>query len=329
MGAGHGKWAVDVIEAAYRPAADDEAWLTGLLEAARPDLDQGFGAVAMQFDVDASGQSSFGKFVALDCPPRWREAFTATLADPTGEWPRAILQTGPCTTGGRAWAIARGHRERIQAALGLIGAKDAMAVMAVDPGGVAVALNAPRANLERVPRAARQRWARLAAHLAAGRRLRALGAAASLDDAEAIFDPRGKLQHAAEPATSPSARAALRDAAAAVVRASSQLRRRDPDAAVALWQALFAGRWSLLDHFDSDGKRFLVARKNDPAAPQPALLTLRERQVACYAAVGHSNKLIAYELGLSPSTVATHLSAAARKLGVASRVALIRALSGG
>ena len=49
----------------------------------------------------------------------------------------------------------------------------------------------------------------------------------------------------------------------------------------------------------------------------------RERVVAEHAALGKSNKLIAYELGIAESTVATHLSAVRRKVGARSRVELI------
>ena len=41
--------------------------------------------------------------------------------------------------------------------------------------------------------------------------------------------------------------------------------------------------------------------------------------------MGHSNKRIAAELGISLSTVASHLSKASAKLGVRSRVELIQA----
>jgi DNA-binding CsgD family transcriptional regulator len=44
-------------------------------------------------------------------------------------------------------------------------------------------------------------------------------------------------------------------------------------------------------------------------------LTLREREVLACANLGHSNKLIAFELGLATSTVAVHLSRARTKLG--------------
>ena len=52
-------------------------------------------------------------------------------------------------------------------------------------------------------------------------------------------------------------------------------------------------------------------------------LTVRERDIVGRAARGESNKVIAYELGLAPSTISGHLTKAAAKLGVRSRVELI------
>jgi DNA-binding NarL/FixJ family response regulator len=68
-----------------------------------------------------------------------------------------------------------------------------------------------------------------------------------------------------------------------------------------------------------------------PAAADLSALTQREREIVWYASLGHSNKLIGYELGLPASTVATHLTRVSQKLGVASRIDLIarvRAVSG-
>jgi hypothetical protein len=56
------------------------------------------------------------------------------------------------------------------------------------------------------------------------------------------------------------------------------------------------------------------AHRNDPSAPDMRGLTLRERQVLAYAKLGHPNKVIAYEFGLSLSTVTTHLARARTKL---------------
>ena len=43
-----------------------------------------------------------------------------------------------------------------------------------------------------------------------------------------------------------------------------------------------------------------------------------------FAGLGHSNKLIAYELGLSLGSVSAYLASAMRKLGFDSRVDLVR-----
>jgi DNA-binding NarL/FixJ family response regulator len=53
------------------------------------------------------------------------------------------------------------------------------------------------------------------------------------------------------------------------------------------------------------------------------MLTPRELTVVTLAAEGHSDKRIAYDLGVSKQTVATHLSRAREKLGLRNRLDLI------
>jgi DNA-binding NarL/FixJ family response regulator len=120
---------------------------------------------------------------------------------------------------------------------------------------------------------------------------------------------------------------ALRAAVVAMDRARRPGRPHADDA-LAAWQALTQGRWSLLDRFEEGGRRYLIAHRNVPAADGPDAFTPPERLVAQYASLGHSNKLIAHELGLSIGTVARHLRRASAKLGARSRVDLVRKLSG-
>jgi len=95
---------------------------------------------------------------------------------------------------------------------------------------------------------------------------------------------------------------------------------------------LVQSRWSLLDEFDRDGQCYVVARVNPLRATRPAVLTPRERQVLAYLGLDYSTKVIAYELGISDTTVRVVLSHAATKLGLRSRQALrdwaARTLSG-
>src|SRR5258706_7579778 len=144
-----------------------------------------------------------------------------------------------------------------------------------------------------------------------------------------MLTPAGKLGHAAGPARSRGARNSLAAAAQSVDRSRGRLRRADPEEAVALWRALVAGHWSLIDHFDHDGRRFLVAHRNRLIDPILSLRSLsdREQQTALLAALGHTNKLIAYDLGVSPNTAAVYLRRAAAKLGASSRVSLVQILS--
>jgi DNA-binding NarL/FixJ family response regulator len=90
----------------------------------------------------------------------------------------------------------------------------------------------------------------------------------------------------------------------AVLRTCSvALRRKDPDEALSMWRALVEGRYSLVDRFESDGKRFLVAYEIPPGLQDPRGLTGRERAVASLLALVLPDKLIAYELGLAEGTV--------------------------
>lgn len=84
------------------------------------------------------------------------------------------------------------------------------------------------------------------------------------------------------------------------------------------------GRWAIADHFEGEERRFVIAqrcRQGDGRA-----LSEREREVLALAVQGHGNKAIAYELGLTPSTVATHLRRTLAKLHLESREELIQVL---
>jgi len=172
-------------------------------------------------------------------------------------------------------------------------------------------------------------WSRVAAHVAAGLRLRRR--LKEVDNrnttTEAVLSPAGAVVHAEGPAKARGVRGILHDAVVTIERARGPMRRSDPDAAAELWRGMVDGRWSLVDRFDSDGRRFIIAYRNGVSAGGPRALTQRERQVVSYVALGHPNKLIAYALGLSVSAVGTYVAGALAKLGIASRVELVELAS--
>jgi DNA-binding CsgD family transcriptional regulator len=103
----------------------------------------------------------------------------------------------------------------------------------------------------------------------------------------------------------------------------ARLSERDGDDALSLWRAMVDGRWSLVDDFDADGKRYFVARESLRGPGMPRALTPREERTLALVCEGKSNKLIGYALGLSPSTVSSTVRSLLVKLGAEHRAEIV------
>lgn len=200
---------------------------------------------------------------------------------------------------------------------------DSLNLVAVDSGGIGLALVANRRTAALGPPSRHQRTVlgSLCAHLASAARLRRrLRAHTSLlDQSDAIVDERGKLVHLASDDAAASARRAVEQAAPQLKALRSKKARpgkADAQETLALWRALYAGRFSVLDVFTRDGKRYVVARRNEPGAPAAAKNPLSEDELKVLSlwSRGHANGQIAYELGVSGSTVAGRLASSSQKL---------------
>lgn len=329
---------IEVVERAYDLEASDRDWLKALARSARPLVDRGLGVIAYFYEARAGSPVRVPYATGVGVTRGLLAAGVGFVrATPPEIFERTFRARSGCATAsevsglGAALEANPAYRQLLHPH----GMHDYLATnVLTDPAGRGCIIGAPLPAVGATPGAVRRLWDRLAAHLAAGLRLRAelRGAAGPLEGAEAILTPGGRVEHAADAAKSRDARERLREAVRRVDRARGRLRRSDPGEALELWRGLVSGRWSLVDHFEGGGRRFVVARRNDPAVPDPRALGLRERQVVWYASLGHANKLIGYELGLSTSCVATHLSRAMAKLGVATRadlIALVRAVASG
>jgi DNA-binding CsgD family transcriptional regulator len=312
---------IEIVEAAYESFVDSSEWLRGLgqlLRKASPDV-----ATCFAFELErVEGRIRLGN--------RWTE--DPTIADQIDrtfcEAPPELLDLFYGTP-----LVARTSREVLADAAitlestllaeiyGNSGFIDTFGISAFGPYGRGVVMGMGLRDGVGPPKHEIVNWTHVAAHIAAGARLHEnLGERLAIDQADAIFSPEGRLEHLADPETNVDA---LRQGVDGIERARS--RRHSTEEALELWKGLIAGEWSLVEHFESGGRRYYAAVRNpaDRAKGKPQGLTRREAEVIAYIATGTSTKATAYALGIDEVTVRGYLGGAMTKLGVRSRTELI------
>ncbi len=320
---GGGRDLLDVIEKAYVLEGSDADWFDGIAATVRANLPfRALGVVVNGYDVSDPERPVFTRFhfAGVDwLADSWTELVKYFETDPE----RTRASYGALDEGlGLQIPVAGG--ERLAAAFRRSKIGDVYGVNGRNPSGrgcfVGIVLP-PR--FAPIGPGVRRAFARIARHLAAAHRLRQRLATLEGSDpaanADAVITSDGKIEHAVGAARSAEAREALRRSVVTLAAVRGQRRLDDPEKAIAAWKALVDARWSLVDHFERGGSKYLVAHRNDCQPAPLALLTERERQVVALAAMGHSNKSIAYDLGIATSTVGVLVSRALRRLGLRSR----------
>ena len=313
--------AIGAIEACYAPALTGEAWLGGIAEALSS-IDQGCGVRVLSLVVRE------GRAICLEgadrgsVPMDWRGLVARWEGASQGLLRAWLSPVPPVELASRRRArLPAAERSEASALLGEEHVKDALGIVAIDPTGVGVLVSVPSFHPIRLPARSIHVLGRVAAHIASAQRLRMRVAVGppTAHAVEAILDPSGRVTHAEGPARDPDLRERLVLAVRDVERARGGMRRIEPMDAAEVWKGLVDGRWSLVDQVESDGRRSILAHRNDLDLQDPLALTPRERDVLGCIALGHSNKYVAYQLGLGPSTVAEHLRRGLAKLGLHSR----------
>jgi DNA-binding CsgD family transcriptional regulator len=310
---------VGVVESLYEPRADEKDWAGAVVDSLRkafPRDDEG-GAAMVVIEHDATRRSRALPFVVgvgrsagfrlSDVDPLGRRLFDALFYSPH----LALTHTEALRFVERAEGdVLKGMHERWRNhdALGIVGHPE--------PGVIAFLarpLYAPRA----LAKHERKVLSHVALHLESAWRLRRRSEAVL-----AVVSPDGKLLHA-ERADTRTAR--LPEGVRRIESARTRQRRRDPEA-IDVWQALVGGEASLVERFDG-GKRYYVLLENAPSRRAHRALTRQEIEIVRLAARGLPVKLAAYGLGLSSARVSAALADAAAKLGLPSRLHLVRAAS--
>jgi DNA-binding CsgD family transcriptional regulator len=320
---------LNIVDAAYRMELEDAAWLAGLAEAVLPHVDDGFGVAAFEFYRPGDGLPEVVQRYHLGIPDKLEALYPTIFQTMDPEIRQRPFRMGPCITGSQMMGMRRGfldepHMKQYAQKFGMY---DSFWITAAEPSGRGCGFHAGQSRLTRASAAQVRQWGRIAAHLSTAVRLRhalkGFPSGQAGAETEAIFDPSGKLHNATGEAESKKARELLRHAVLMLEKSRGPLRTKDPEKSLEIRKARVAGRWSLIDQIEQNGERYIVARQNEPTAPGPALLSKREKEVVGYAKLGHHDKLIAYNLGISHSTVRVILGRAKAKLGVRSRKELL------
>lgn len=318
---------ISTLEAIHDLEGDHPSWFQRVNEALEPALNEGLG-VLLWGSRRHDGGSAFAARTAAGVPDGLLERLERVQAEFEARLPLVPALNTRATYGAQMRSLVGDSIcDEVFARHGLdaYGVHDLFGISAFDPDGTgagAAVVQRPGSSLGR-PRIARAR--RIASHLLSGFRLRS----AVARQREAVLSSSGKVLHAEGGAKSSRARAALADLARDIDRARGPMRRLDPEEALARWRALGAGRWTLVDSVERDGRRFVIAWHNEPGTSPEGALTAREQQVAAMAAQGMGIKDMAYALGLGPSTIGTHLGSAMRKLRVGTRAELAALLRSG
>jgi DNA-binding NarL/FixJ family response regulator len=316
---------VAAIETAYRLDLDERDWLAELLSTLLPVCERGFGVSAWTWSYDA-GALHVRNPTYLECPLDLHAAHVRAAELLSGHEIVRAHTLAACCTMSAALGLGATITETPSVREGMrpmVGAQDSLMLQGAESLHRGLVISASSRELVKVAPKTKALLSRVTAHIMAGRRLRRLlrREQAGID---AVLSAEGALLHAEPPLQSTARRHTLVSAAREIQQSRGALRHEAPDRAVALWRGLVNGEWSVVDHVDTDGKRLIVARRNAPGIAEPAALRGEERAVATLAALGHSSKLIAYELGRSESVISERLKSAVRKLGLRNRSELVR-----
>jgi DNA-binding CsgD family transcriptional regulator len=305
---------VAFLERVYEPAQDDVVWARRLTDLGRSVFGDAhlFGFAAMKHDAACR---SLEPLVMLGLP------------HVDSDLSRGIDQVGPqimhamfyppsvVTTHVELSAVLP-ERERAYMAEFRKGwgCEDGLGLCVHPEPGTVLAFYAGYDHIVSLTRHERHLLTQMALHVETGFRLRQRP-----ESVKAIVSVDGRLLHREEGAP---AAAAVRAHVTRVERARTRRHRKTAEA-IDLWTTLVAGRASLVERMEGPRREYLVV-ENAPATQPIRALTSGEIDVVSYAARGLPAKLVAYALGISEPTVSSRLQAAAAKIGLATRMDLVR-----
>lgn len=318
---------LSLINEAYRLDVGDQQWLEAMAEQAARMVPGSSGTMVYEFDAsDPTDGVDVPRRGAFSVPDSFVKSTIqlnrcTTAVDAARFYHRGILS-------GTVSEVLRNTGGSIETnttysdTMAKNGYADTFGLTASSPIRRGLVINAPlECEVTLEPRT-KLAWRQAGVHLQAAYRLRE-SLQRNPRDPEAVVDAERGILHCEGEAKEPSMREQLHRAARAIDTARTRQATREPHHALQIWAGLVSGRWTLVESFERDGRRFFLAYPNEIAVQSPRALSSRERAVVSYVVQGDSNKWIAYQLGVSAATVARHLATSLCKLGLSHRHELI------
>lgn len=317
---------ITLIEELYFVERSEEDWLNGFLSRAGQFLERGAGLAGVLYDLAPRKHLSVQQMIGAKVSEYLFKVGERMHSAPefVGDQER-IYRTLQCATLQECvhGALAADVAAELYRNAGVGGVT---VVNGLSPDGVGCALYIFSPRSEPVSSKKRELLCRLSSHIATANRLRcrlkALNQKILPETADAVLSAGGKLEHARGAARLGKSQEDIEQAFDAREWARGKAR-LDPERASLMWKGLVAAKWSLIDHFESDGKRYVLAQENSLAIAGFTSFSERERQCVALALQGRPNKSIAYELGVANATVRVLMARAGRKVGTSSRAQLL------
>ncbi|MBL9022412.1 MAG: hypothetical protein JNL21_09430 [Myxococcales bacterium] len=300
-----------VVEAAHNGQGDDRAWVEQIAKAAAP-----------LFTANALNLGLVRR--------RAHHYDVLAVASPSPELERYMTSVTPMLPGPALDPLCRCPQpvSHIRAALGeslhpaLLrfvadqGAADTLGLVAI-ADDYSLSIGAPYADPIVIDARERRVLTQVALHMEAGLRVRV-----QPTEVVAVLGTNGRLHHAQGASTKAESRARLSAHVKQVERCRASRTGRDEQALDA-WSALVAGEWGLVEREERGvGRHYAVIETN--RASRLRALTSLETHATELSARGLTGKMIAYALGITPSSVSKALAGAALKLGVGTRTRLVQ-----
>lgn len=307
-----------VLDAVYAPHDDEAIWISDLLDAFKPvfTCSDGVGLVAIEHDPDCRNVR-----VVANAPPVGSTLGSRDDLEALGAFSRRAVRTifyPPIMTTSHSeleGLLDSTSRHMLAGWRKRWGLEDVVGLVTNPEPGVSAVLYSAVPRGTALARDERRRLTQIALHFESAFRLRRNPRVAS-----GIL----QLSSAARLERAASEHAQALFAEMKNIEAAHRTKRHSAGVdTLGLWQALVAGRFSLVPRH-VNGRREYVVLENAPRAQKLRALTPREIEVLASASRGIPGKLVAYGLGLSGPTISSALRSCAMKLGVASRMELLR-----